>query len=76
MKLYKIAVVSILTGLLALGQQPPANKAKPAAAATPASPVDNVIKLLKGGMSEATIIKMLQKQKPYTPTPEEMVKLK
>lgn len=76
MSLKKIVTVSILTGLLALAQDKPAPARKPAVAAAAASPVDTVIKLLKSGMSETLIIKTLQKQKPYTPAPEEMVKLK
>jgi curli biogenesis system outer membrane secretion channel CsgG len=76
LSLKKIATVSILTGLLALAQDKPAPARKPTVAAAAASPVDTVIKLLKSGMSEALIIKTLQKQKPYTPAPEEMVKLK
>jgi curli biogenesis system outer membrane secretion channel CsgG len=71
----KLATVSILTALLAVAQDKPAPVRKSTAAAAK-SPVENVIKLLKSGMSEALIIKTLQKQKPYTPTPDEMVALK
>jgi curli biogenesis system outer membrane secretion channel CsgG len=81
LSLNKIVTFSILTGLFALAQGSPAQDKpaparKPAATAAAASPVDNVIKLLKIKMSEALIIKTLQSQKPYTPSPEEMVKLK
>jgi curli biogenesis system outer membrane secretion channel CsgG len=75
LSLKRILTVSVLTSLLAAGQDKPTPPHKPAASAA-ASPVDNVIKLLKSGMSESLIIKTLQKQKPYSLSPEEMVKLK
>ena len=50
---------------------------KPAVAKKPASQVDNVIELVKGGMTDAFIIKYLQKNnKPADLTPADMVKLK
>jgi curli biogenesis system outer membrane secretion channel CsgG len=81
LSLKKLAYISLVTGVLTLvpvafTQDRPAPARKPATAAAPASPIDNVIKLLKSGMSEALIVKTLQKQEPYTPSPEEMVKLK
>ena len=73
----KIAVILALTGLLVVAQdKPAAAPARRAASTAPASPVDSVIKLLKSGMSESLILKTVQKQKPYTPTADEMVKLK
>jgi curli biogenesis system outer membrane secretion channel CsgG len=49
----------------------------PARAQKPASQVDNVIQLVKAGMSEGLIIKTLQKQnKPMDLTPADLVKLK
>src|SRR5690348_17057707 len=51
--------------------------ARPAAAAPKASPVDNVIQLVKSGMSENLIIKTLQRQnKPIDLSPADLVKLK
>jgi curli biogenesis system outer membrane secretion channel CsgG len=78
-----------LVAVLAVGQAPPPAQtpppAKPAAAkpapaaakpAAAASPVDNVISLVKSGMSEGLIIKTLQKQnKPMNLTPADLVKL-
>src|SRR5215469_18535086 len=73
----KISVILALAGLLALAQdKPTATPARKPAAAAAASPVDSVVKLLKSGMSESLILKTIQKQKPYTPTTDEMVKLK
>src|SRR5215469_18482798 len=73
----KIAVILALTGLLVVAQdKPAAAPARKVASAAASSPVDNVIKLLKSGMSESLILKTVQKQKPYTPTTDEMVKLK
>ena len=79
MSLKKIATVSILTGLLALAQDKPApapaaaRKPAPAAAA---SPVDNVIELVKGGMSESLIIGTLKRQnKPANLSTADMLKL-
>ena len=72
----RIAIVSIVGFTLAL-QGPAQSKpvSKPAAAAAP-SPVDDVIQLVKGGMSESFIIKSLQKQnKPLNLSPADMVKL-
>jgi len=54
--------------------------AKPAAskpAAAKPSPIDDVIEMVKGGLSESLIIKQLQQQnKPLTLTAAQMVKLK
>lgn len=72
----KIAMVSLMAALVASGQDKPAATTRKPAAAVSASPVDSVIKLLKSGMSETLILKTLQKQKAYTPTTDEMVKLK
>jgi curli biogenesis system outer membrane secretion channel CsgG len=74
----KIALFSILAGALALGQDKPVPPAarKAAAPAATASPVDTVISLLKGGMSESLVIKTLQRQnKPANLSPEDMLKL-
>jgi len=79
LSLKKIATISILTGLLALAQDKPAptpaaaRKPAPAAAA---SPVDNVIELVKGGMSESLIISTLKRQnKPANLSTADMLKL-
>jgi curli biogenesis system outer membrane secretion channel CsgG len=77
LSLKKIATISILTGLLALAQDKPApaTARKPAPAAT-ASPVDNVIELVKGGMSESLIIGTLKRQnKPANLSTADMLKL-
>jgi curli biogenesis system outer membrane secretion channel CsgG len=86
----KAFVTGGLVAALAVGQAPPPAQtpppAKPAAAkpaapaaakpAAVASPVDNVISLVKSGMSEGLIIKTLQKQnKPVNLTPADLVKL-
>lgn len=88
-----IAVAISLAGVLALAQTPappagqPSNTAGAPAAAKPAAPkpvvrkppsqVDSVIQLAKAGMSEAFIVKYLQKtNKPADLTPTDMVKLK
>jgi curli biogenesis system outer membrane secretion channel CsgG len=74
--LHKIVAVSILTGLLAVAQTAPAPARKPAASAAAVSPVDTVIQLVKGGMSESLIIKTLQRQnKPANLSPQDMLKL-
>jgi curli biogenesis system outer membrane secretion channel CsgG len=74
--LHKIIAVSILTGLFAVAQTAPAPARKPAAPAAAASPVDTVIQLVKGGMSESLIIKTLQRQnKPANLSTEDMLKL-
>ncbi|HWF10501.1 MAG TPA: CsgG/HfaB family protein [Bryobacteraceae bacterium] len=76
MSLHKIIAVSILTGLFAVAQTAPAPARKPAAPAAAASPVDTVIQLVKGGMSESLIIKTLQRQnKPANLSTEDMLKL-
>ncbi len=78
MLMKKVVVTSILTGLLGFAQTPTAPPAarKPPAAAPAASPVDSVIQLVKGGMSESLIIKNLQRQnKPANLTTEDMLKL-
>jgi len=76
------AVLSILLAGLAIptfAQTAAPAAPKPAARTAPAraaSPVDSVIQLVKSGMSESTIIKMLQKQnKPANLAPADMVKL-
>jgi curli biogenesis system outer membrane secretion channel CsgG len=87
-----VVVITLLAGIafssLLNGQAPaaapkpaPAPKAaaapaaKPAAAGAP-SPVDSVIELVKGGMSEGLIIKTLQRaNKPANLSPADMVKL-
>jgi curli biogenesis system outer membrane secretion channel CsgG len=70
---------------LAWGQTPPAAAPAPAPAAAPkraaapkaASPVDSVIQLVKGGMSEDLIIRSLKKtNKSVDLSPADMVKLK
>jgi curli biogenesis system outer membrane secretion channel CsgG len=77
MVLKRIATVSTLTCLLALAQDKPAPAPvvkKPAAAV--ASPVDKVIQLVKGGMSESMIVKTLQREnKPITLSTDDMLKL-
>ena len=59
--------------------QTPKPTAKPAAAASkgaPASGVDTIIELVKGGMSESLVLKTIQKSgKAYNLTPAEMLKL-
>ncbi len=72
----KILAISTLTGLLAVAQDKPAAPARKPVSTAAASPIDSVVKLLKSGMSESLILKTVQKQKPYTPTADEMVKLK
>ena len=76
MKLKAIVMIGLAV-MLALGQSP-APSAKPAGAAKkPVSQVDNVIQLVKAGMSEGLIVKTLQKQnKPMDLTPADLVKLK
>ena len=81
------AGVTFVLAFEAFGQAPPAQNPPPAKTATkpatPASkpaaapsPVDNVISLVKSGMSESLIIKTLQKQnKPMNLTPADLVKL-
>jgi curli biogenesis system outer membrane secretion channel CsgG len=66
---------------VALAQQP-AQQTKPAAPAaakkpaTPASPVDTIIALVKGGMSESLVISTIRKQgKAYDLSAEDMLKL-
>src|ERR1700722_2607024 len=65
---------------VALAQAPaaaPAPAAKRAAAPKPASPVDSVIQLVKGGMSDDLIIRSLKKNnKAVDLSPADMVKLK
>jgi curli biogenesis system outer membrane secretion channel CsgG len=81
------AGVTFVLAFEAFGQAPPAQNPPPAKTATKpatpaskpaaaASPVDNVISLVKSGMSEGLIIKTLQKQnKPMNLTPADLVKL-
>ncbi len=79
----RIAAISFVAlSALAMGQdKPPVPAAppvkKPAAAPTAAgSPVDTVIQLLQGGMSESSVVKMLQRQnKPVNLSPADMLKL-
>lgn len=71
-------VLIVLVCGVALTAQTTAPAAKPAArpAAKATSDVDNVIQLVKSGMSEGLIIKTLQKQnKPMNLKPEDLVKL-
>jgi curli biogenesis system outer membrane secretion channel CsgG len=73
MLLKQITIVSILGLALALQGAQDKSGSKPAAAA---SPVDTVVQLVKGGTSEALIIKILQKQnKPANLTPTDMLTL-
>jgi curli biogenesis system outer membrane secretion channel CsgG len=71
-------IIAVFASGLLPGQNPPAPKAavtKPSSSV--ATPVDDVIKLVKSGMSEAFIIKSLQKSnKPISLTPADLVKLK
>lgn len=75
---FKTTTICLLTGVLAVGQDKPAPApaAKKPASAAATSPADTVIQLLKGGMSEALIIKTLQRQnRPTDLSPAEMLKL-
>ncbi|HTS66355.1 MAG TPA: CsgG/HfaB family protein [Candidatus Acidoferrales bacterium] len=78
--LKQILAIFALTGVLAAQDKAPAAKpaaptVKPAGTST-ASPVDNVIQLLKEGISEPLIIKTLQREnKPVNLTTADMVKL-
>ena len=69
-------LTSLLTVMLAvsvIAQTPPA---KPAAAPRAASGVDNVIALVKGGMSEALVIRTLKREgKTYTLSTADLLKL-
>jgi curli biogenesis system outer membrane secretion channel CsgG len=88
MKLKLFTLVSLVTlGFvvgIALGQTPPpaaapkaAPKAAPAKAKAAPSPVDSVIESVKAGLSEALIIRTLQRDnKPANLTPADLVKLK
>ena len=72
MKFYSLACIALLATTAVLAQTPAAKKA-PAAK----SPVDNVIELVKSGMSESLIIKSLKRtNKPVDLSPADMVKLK
>ncbi len=78
MKLSLFSSIAIIAAV-ALAQTPPA--AAPAApkrtAPKAASPVDSVIQLVKGGMSDDLIIRSLKKNnKPVDLSPADMVKLK
>lgn len=77
MKLGLFPSIIIIT-TLAFGQAtPPAAAPKRAAAPAKASPVDSVIQLVKGGMSDDLIIKSLKKTNKATDlSPADMVKLK
>ena len=76
MKLKAIVMIGLAV-MLALGQTPAPPAKAAGAAKKPASQVDNVIQLVKAGMSEGLIIKTLQKQnKPAELTPGDLVKLK
>ncbi len=73
--------IAVLSAALLTAQGAYAQAAKPAtrpaAAAPKASPVDNVIQLVKSGMSENLIIKTLKRQnKPIDLSPADLVKLK
>ncbi len=82
MKLHQSLILILLTAAWAGSQTPPAKQ--PAGKAAPAKPaaakqnsdVDNVIQLVKSGMSEGLIIKTLQKaNKPIALSPDDLVKL-
>src|SRR5579862_5200586 len=79
MKFKTLSASLVMIGLaatMAVSQTAPAQKtaAKPAAKA---SPVDDVIGMVKAGFSETLIIKKLQKDnKPIDLSPADMVKLK
>ena len=82
MKLHRSLLIILLTAAWAGSQTPPAKapagKAAPAqpAAAKQNSDVDNVIQLVKSGMSEGLIIKTLQKNgKAIALSPDDLVKL-
>ncbi len=70
-------VVMIMLGVGIAAQDPPAKPAAPATRkATAASGVDTVIALVKGGMSEALVIKTLKREgKSYTLSPTDLLKL-
>ena len=79
----KLSIVPsiVIIAAVALGQTPPAaapaRAPKRAAAPRPASPVDSVIQLVKGGMSDDLIIRSLKKDnKGVDLSPADMVKLK
>jgi curli biogenesis system outer membrane secretion channel CsgG len=74
---FKAIVMIGLAVMLALGQTPAPSAKAAGAAKKPASQVDNVIQLVKSGMSEGLIIRTLQKQnKAMDLTPADLVKLK
>ena len=78
MKLSLIPSIVIIAAV-AMGQTPPAAAPAPKRAAAPraASPVDSVIQLVKGGMSDDLIIRSLKKNnKAVDLSPADMVKLK
>ncbi len=80
MKLSLFPSIAIIAGV-ALGQAPPAAAPAPApkraAAPKATSPVDSVIQLVKGGMSDNLIIRSLKKNnKAVDLSPADMVKLK
>jgi curli biogenesis system outer membrane secretion channel CsgG len=62
MRINRLASISVLAAVLGFGPGVLGQTGKPGAAAPAASPVDKVISLVKGGMSEALIIKTLQRQ--------------
>jgi curli biogenesis system outer membrane secretion channel CsgG len=77
----KLSIVPsiVIIAAVALGQTPPAAAPAPKRAAAPraASPVDSVIQLVKGGMSDDLIIRSLKKNnKAVDLSPADMVKLK
>jgi curli biogenesis system outer membrane secretion channel CsgG len=76
----KLPILFAMLAVVALAQAPaPAPAAAPKRAAAPkaASPVDSVIQLVKGGMSDDLIIRSLKKSnKAVDLSPADMVKLK
>ena len=69
-----LSLCGVMTLAIGVSAQTPA--AKPAAKAPAASEVDTVIALVKGGMSEATILKTLRREnKTYALSPADLLKL-
>lgn len=74
----RLPILFAMLATVALAQAPaPATAPKKAAAPKAASPVDSVIQLVKGGMSDGLIIRSLKKNnKAVDLSPADMVKLK
>ena len=74
----KLSILFAMLAIVAVAQAPaPATAPKKAAAPKAASPVDSVIQLVKGGMSDDLIIRSLKKSnKAVDLSPADMVKLK